>query len=75
MNYTTTERKKLSVAVTPRKFRNILLGQQIKEYNNCKNLTDKTFSTERFVQLRHILKKYSPDLIDIQGSKNIVADA
>ena len=77
VNYTTTERKLLSVVVTLKEFRNILFGQQIKEYTDHKNLTYKhlTFNVELIMWWSIIFKEYSPVLIYIQGSKNIATNA
>ena len=44
-------------------------------YTDHKNLTYKTFNTERVMKWRFILEEYNPQLIYIQGSKNIAADA
>ena len=60
---------------TLKEFRYILLSQQIKVYIDDKNLTNKTFKTDQVMQWRRILEEYSPELIYIQGSKNIAADA
>ncbi len=73
--YTTTERELLSIVETLKEFRNILLGQQINVYTDHKNLTYKNFNTERVMRWRLIIEEFSPNLIYIKGTHNVVADA
>ena len=77
VNYTTTERKLLSIVESLKEFRNILLGQQMKVYTDNENETYKSFNTECVMRWR--MEAYSigiqPKLIYTKGSKNIVADA
>ena len=75
IRYTTTERELLAIIETLKEFRNILLGQEINIYTDHKNLTYKTFNTERVMRWRLILEEYSPKFYHIDGPKNIVADA
>ena len=74
INYTTTEQELLFIAKPLKEFRNILLGQQIKVYTDNRNLKYKIFNSERVMQWTLILEEYSPELLYVQGSKNIAAD-
>ena len=65
----------MSIAETLKELRNIQLGQQIEEYTDHKRLIYKTFNTEQAMQWRLIFEEYSPELIYIQGFKNVAADA
>lgn len=60
---------------TLKEFRNILLGQQIKVYTDHKNITCKSFNTNRVMRWRLIIEEYGPELIYIKGTQNIIADA
>ena len=73
--YTTTKCKLLSIMETLKEYRNILLGQQIKIYTDHKNLTFKNFNTERVMHWQLFLEEFEPNLIYIQYTKNVVADA
>ena len=65
---------RLSIVETLKESRNSLLGKQIKVCTDNKNLTYKIFKMAQFMQWRLIFEEYSPELIYIQGSKNIAAD-
>ena len=60
---------------TLKEFRKILLGHQITVYTDHKNLTYKSFNTERVMRWRLILEEFGPELKYIKGENNVVADA
>ena len=74
-NYTTTEKKLLSIVETLKEFRNSLLGHQITVYTEHKNLTYNYFNTERVMRWRLILKEFGHKLKYIKGENNVVAEA
>ena len=61
-DYTTTKKELLSILETLKEFRNILLGNQITFYTDHKNLTYKSFNTERVMRCRLILTAFGPEL-------------
>lgn len=74
-NYTTGERELLSIVETLKEFKNILFGQKIKIFTDHKNLTFKTFNTERVTRWRLLVEEYGPELVYIKGAHNVVADS
>ena len=74
-NYTTTEKELLSIVATLKEFCNILFGHQITVYTDHKNLTYKSFNTERVMRWRLILEEFGPELKYIKGENNVVSDA
>ena len=73
--YTTTEKWLLSIVVSLKEFRNILLVQHITVYTDNKNLTYKFFNTERLMRWRIIPEDFGPELKYIKVENNVVADA
>ena len=60
--YTTTERKLLSIIETLKEFKNILLGQQIVVYTDHKNLTYKNFNTEHVMRWWLLIEEFGPTI-------------
>ena len=72
---TTTERELLSTVETLKEHHNVLLGHEIEVFTDHKNLTCKTFNTERVMRWRLSLEEFGPKLTCVKGANNIVADA
>ena len=70
VNYTTTERELLSIIETLKELRYM----QIKVCTNHKNLTYKSFNTERVMGWRLFLEEFSLKLNVIEKYKSVVAD-
>eukprot|EP00957_Ditylum_brightwellii_P022004 1659889-Ditylum_brightwellii.AAC.1 len=76
-SYTTTEHDLLSIVETLKEFKNILLGFPITVYTDHKNLTHDTvlLLSERVMQWQLLIEEFFPEVKDIKGIKNVVADA
>lgn len=72
--YTTAERELLSIVEMLKEFRNILLGMDIRIRTDHKNLTLKTFNTERVMRWRLIIEEHGARFFYIKGAENVVAD-
>ena len=59
---------------TFKKFRSIVLGQQIEVHTDHQNLAYKKFNSDRVLRWRLYIEEYATDLQDIPGEKNVVAD-
>jgi len=76
-NYTTTEKELLSIVETVKEFRNVLFGCPIRVFSDHKNLVHTTtiLQSQRVMRWRLILEEFGPDIRQIKGEDNIVADA
>ncbi len=62
---------------TLKEFKGMLWGQDIKVYTDHKNLTRDALglTSDRVYRWRLLLEEYSPEIINIKGTHNTVADA
>ena len=77
MNYSITDLELLSIVMTLKQFRNILLGRKIKVYSDHKNLEAElaNMSSQRGIHWRMLIEEYGIEIVYLPGKKNIVADA
>ena len=76
-NYTVTDLELLSVVMTLREFRNILLGQKIVIFTDHKNLESdfSNMTSQRSIRWRMLVEEFGPTITYIKGTSNTVADA
>jgi hypothetical protein len=72
---TTGEQELLSIVETLKKFRDILLGQQLIVHTDHLNILYGKLLNDRITRWRLLLEEYGPKYVHIAGKNKIVLDA
>ena len=74
-NYPTVDKELLSIVMTLREFRSMLLGAELHIHTDHKNILHIGDSSQRCLCWIYYVDEYGPKLHYVEGSANIVADS
>ena len=73
-NYSTVDKELLSIVMTLREFRSMILSAELHIHTNHKNIFHLSDSSQRHLRWISFVNEYGPELHYVEGSANVVAD-